>query len=521
MRLAIKTYIHIIILLSLYAIPLSLTASDRSKNILVLIADDWGWPHASIAGEPELKTPVFDRVASEGLLFNNAFASAPSCTASRAALLTGQYHWRLEEGANLHSILKIKFPVYTELLADKGFHVGFTRKGWAPGKENLGGRTQNPAGKRYTGFDEFMSARTAGQPFCFWFGSIDPHRAYDRDAGIRARKDPAKVRLPRELPDNDVTRRDMLDYFTEIERFDREVGEILEKLRKSGELDQTLVVITADNGRPFPRGKATVYDAGTHIPLAIRWPGGIKNPGRKIDDFVSLTDLAPTFLDLLGFEGLPDRTGKSLRPIFESDRAGRVDPSRDHVLTGMERHTACRDVGPNLPRGGYPMRALRTSDFLLIHNFESGRWPMGDWLALEKDKAQWPTFEQLSSNTHLTFGDCDAGPSKAWLILNREKAEKEFQLAFGKRAEFELYDLKNDRDQLVNVAADPAYKSRIDEMKMQLDKHLKETKDPRTTGQGDIFSRFEYLGNDQAEAPAKKAVNKKKQAAKKKEISKS
>ncbi|MFM7128984.1 MAG: sulfatase, partial [bacterium] len=463
----------------LAAINIGSAAEQAPKtNILVLIADDWGWPHASIFNEPELKTPVFDRVAREGLLFQNAFASAPSCTASRGALLTGQYHWRLEEGANLHSILRSKFPVYTDLLASKGFHVGFTRKGWAPGRENLGGRTQNPAGKRYADFDTFMAQRPAGQPFCFWFGSVDPHRGYDRDAGIRAGKDPAKVRLPQELPDNDVTRRDMLDYFTEIERFDREVGEILAKLEKSGELDRTLVVITADNGRPFPRGKATVYDAGTHVPLAIRWPGGIKNPGRTIDDFVSLTDLAPTFLDILGMEGLPDRTGRTLRPVFESQASGQVEKARDHVLTGMERHTACRDVGPNLPRGGYPMRALRTHDFLLIHNFESGRWPMGDWLALEKPREEWPTFQQLSNNTHLTFGDCDAGPSKAWLVLNREKAGREFQLAFGKRPEFELYDLKNDPGQLQNVADKAEYSDRLNDLKAQLDKRLKETEDP-------------------------------------------
>ncbi len=499
----------------------SASAQQAQTNILVLIADDWGWPHASIFNEPELKTPVFDRVAREGLLFRNAFASAPSCTASRGALLTGQYHWRLEEGANLHSILKTKFPVYPDLLASKGFHVGFTRKGWAPGRENLGGRTQNPAGRRYADFEAFMAQRPARQPFCFWFGSIDPHRTYDRDAGIKAGKDPAKVRLPRELPDNDVTRRDMLDYYTEIERFDREVGEILAKLEKSGELDRTLVVITADNGRPFPRGKATVYDAGTHVPLAIRWPGGIKKPGRTIDDFVSLTDLAPTFLEILGLDGLPGRTGRSLRAIFESQESGQVEQSRDHVLTGMERHTACRDVGPNLPRGGYPMRALRTADFLLIHNFESGRWPMGDWLALEKPRDEWPSFQQLSGNTHLTFGDCDAGPSKAWLVLNREKAEREFQLAFGKRPEFELYDLKKDPDQLQNVAENPEYSARLGELKALLDKRLKETEDPRALGRGEIFSRFEYLGNDQAEVPAKKAAAKKKQATKKKVESKS
>ena len=331
-------------------------AEPVCPNILLLIADDWAWPHASIAGEPELKTPVFDRVAREGLLFTNAFASAPSCTASRAALLTGQYHWRLEQGASLHQFLPAKFQVYPDILEQSQYQVGFSGKGWGPGDETMGGRIRNPAGNRFADFDDFLSKRTNQKPFCFWYGSPDPHRPYSDGSGIRTGKDPKVVRLPQEYPDDPLIRSDMLDYYTEIERFDQSVGEILKKLEKSGELDQTLVVITSDNGRPFPRGKATLYDAGTHVPLAIRWPGGIKSPGRVIDDFVSLTDLAPTFLDLLDLKGLPGRTGRSLGRIFGSSKSGWIDPDRSFTLTGMERHTACRELEKGNFWGGYPMR---------------------------------------------------------------------------------------------------------------------------------------------------------------------
>lgn len=469
------------------------TMADR-PNILLCIADDWSWPYASITGEPQVSTPTFDRVAREGLLFEQAFASAPSCTASRGALLSGQYHWRLREAANLHSTFPDSIDVYPDLLARSGYHVGHTRKGWSPGKLKPGGRATNPAGARYADFDEFMQRRKPGQPFCFWFGSVDPHRPYEKGSGVRAGKNPSQVRVPRALPDDPVIRGDMLDYFFEIERFDREVGEILGKLEKVGELNDTIVIMTADNGWPFPRGKATVYSFGTHVPLAIRWPGGIEKPGRKIDTLVSLTDLAPTFLDATGIRGLPDRTGLSLMPIFRNSEK-RLD--RTYVLTGMERHVACRDLGPGVPGGGYPMRAIRSKEHLLIRNFEADRWPMGDWKGVKEDGSANPGFDRLADSTFVAFGDCDASPSKAFLIVNRDRPEIRpfFDSAFRKRPEWELYDLTNDPHELRNLATNPEHAGTFEMLKSELDRQLKASKDPRAFGEGTVFDRYEYLGN--------------------------
>jgi N-sulfoglucosamine sulfohydrolase len=490
-----NTKIRSIVCIAIALVPLTTVpaAADR-PNVLVCIADDWSWPYASITGEPELSTPTFDRVAREGLHFAQAFASAPSCTASRGALLTGQYHWRLREAANLHSSFPNEIEVYPDVLARHGYHVGQTRKGWGPGKANAGGRTTNPAGPRFADFDEFMTRREPGQPFCFWFGSVDPHRPYEKGSGVRAGKNPEKVRVPPTLPDHPVTRNDILDYFLEIERFDREVGEILAKLEKAGELENTIVVITADNGWPFPRGKATVYDAGTHVPLAIRWPKGIETPGRKFDQPTSLTDLAPTFLEAAGVSGLPDRTGSSLLPIFRNPEKR---PELKFVLTGMERHVACRDLGPDVPGGGYPMRAIRTKDHVLIRNFEPGRWPMGDWKSVKDDGSPGPGFDRLADSTFVAFGDCDASPSKAFMIVNRDRADIKllFDSAFRKRPEWELYDLANDPYERRNLAADPAYAGIFATLKSEMEIQLKATNDPRAFGQGNIFDRYEYLGN--------------------------
>ncbi len=177
---------------------------QRPPNILFCIADDWSWPHASVAGDKVVKTPTFDRVVREGVLFQNAFVTAPSCTPSRGSIVTGQWHWRLEEGGNLWSTLPAKFAVYPDLLEKAGYHVGVTRKGWGPGQPQPGGRTRNPAGPAYKDFNAFLAARPEGKPFCFWFGSNDPHRPYEWQSGVKSGMRPQDVKVPACLPDNET-----------------------------------------------------------------------------------------------------------------------------------------------------------------------------------------------------------------------------------------------------------------------------------------------------------------------------
>jgi arylsulfatase A-like enzyme len=459
---------------------------DRRPNILFALADDWGWPFAAVAGEPMVKTPVFDRVVSRGALFSNAFVSAPSCSPSRAAILTGQWHWRLEEGANLGGTLPAKFPVYPDLLESAGYHTGFTRKGWSPGDEAPSGRKRNPAGPRYADFATFLAARPKGAPFCFWFGSNDPHRPYDRDSGAASGMRWQDVRLPPYLPDHETVRRDMCDYFLEIQRFDRETGELLTMIEKAGELDNTIVVMTGDNGWPFPRGKATIYDAGTHVPLAISWPARI-SPGRNLQEFVSLSDLAPTFLEAAGI-GPPDQmTGRSLLPLLTGRHAG-FAAKRDHVLTGMERHVPCRGE----IRGGYPMRAFRSRDFLYIRNFKPDRWPAGDPNGLEKPGEQPFAFDELAKNTFKALADIDSGPTKAYMAIHRDEPQVKplYELAAGKRPEHELYDLRKDPVQMHNVAGQGSYADIVKRLNAQLMSELRDSGDPRAHGGGDEFDRY-------------------------------
>jgi N-sulfoglucosamine sulfohydrolase len=463
-------------------------ANKSRPNILFCLADDWSWPHASIAGDRVVKTPTFDRVAMEGVLFKNAFVSAPSCTPSRGAIVTGQWHWRLEEGGNLWSTLPTKFDVYPDMLENAGYHVGFTRKGWGPGRDEPGGRKRNPAGPRFKNFEQFLKARPQGKPFCFWFGSTDPHRGYKWQSGIKSGMKLEDVQVPACMPDSEEVRTDICDYYWEVQRFDTEVGQLLKILEENGELDNTLVVISGDNGMPFPRCKSNLYDLGTNVPLAVRWPARVKG-GRIVEDFISLADLTPTFFEAAGLKPTPQMTAKSFLNVLTSDKSGRVDPKRDHILTGKERHVPCQETG----MAGYPMRAIRTHDFLYIRNFKPNRWPAG----APKGYAQ-PADIVVSRprGTFYGYGDVDASPTKSFILKHRDDQDvkKLFELAFEKRPAEELYDLHKDPDQLNNVADQPEYAKEKNQLAAALIAELKATKDPRVLGKGDVFDTYPYYG---------------------------
>jgi len=209
---------------AVFTILLALSASaaaaqpplSKRPNILLVIADGWSFPHAGVYGDRAVSTPSFDRIAREGVRFTHAFAAAPSCTPSRAALLTGQAVHRLEAGGNLHGFLPKSCPVYPDLLERAGYVVGYTGKGWGPGGFEQGGRARNPAGPVFKSFEEFMQRRPPGSPFCFWYGSQDPHRPYEPGTGAQGVAQPERVQVPRFLPDTIDVRNDLLDYYYEV-----------------------------------------------------------------------------------------------------------------------------------------------------------------------------------------------------------------------------------------------------------------------------------------------------------------
>ena len=247
------------------------------------------------------------------------------------------------------------------------------------------------------------------------------------------------VAVPPFWPDTGITRSDVLDYYWKVERFDREVGELLDQLDRAGKLNNTLVIMTGDNGWPFPRCKANLYDGGTRQPLAVRWPAQVKG-GQACDDFINLIDIAPTFLQAAGLRPPPEMTGRSFLGLLTgTQKAG----SRNTVFLERERHANVR-AGD----AGYPVRAIRTREFLYLRNLRPDRWPAGDPVAHKDPRRE--------------FGDCDDGPTKRYILEHRNEPgmEKYFQLCFDKRPAEELYDLGKDPHQINNVAGQPAYAPR-------------------------------------------------------------
>lgn len=431
--------------------------SSTRPNILFAISDDQSFAHTSAAGDPVVRTPTFDRIAAEGVRFTHAFCNSPSCTPSRAAILTGQECYRLEEGVNLWSSLPAKFQTYPDLLEAAGYHVGYTRKGWGPGSLEAGGRSRNPAGPKFDDFRAFHATLPEDAPFCFWFGSTDPHRGYDKGSGLASGLRLDDVTVPDFLPDVPEVRSDFLDYYFEIQRFDRQLGEIVSFLEERDQLANTVVIVTSDNGMPFPRAKADLYDFGSRVPLAVRWPERVPS-GRVVTDFVSLVDVAPTILEAAGLRPLPEMTGRSFLDVFASGNEGRVDPARDHVVLARERHTPWR-----AGRVGYPMRAIRTDGHLYIRNLEPDRWPAGD-----------PPI----------FGEVDPSPTKDFVREGEGTADfgQYFQAAFAKRPPEELYDNALGASQMSNAAGSESLAAVQQSLAERLNEHLLATSDPRALG---------------------------------------
>lgn len=443
-------------------------------NFLVLMSDNHYYSHLGCYGDPVVKTPAIDQLAARGVMFTNAYCASPSCTPARGAMLAGQDIWRLGQGGNLWSTLDVAIPTYVDVLESAGYRVGHDRKGWGPGDYKRGGRNRNPAGYSHQNLTEFLTENTEKKPWSYWLSSRNPHRPFEHGAGIASGIDPGKVEVPPYLPDTEEIRADICDYYYQIQQFDQEVAAAIALLEERDQLNNTIIIVCGDNGWMMPRGLANLYDFGTRVPLIISDPSRFLG-GRSVSDFVSLNDLAPTLLELAGLPVPAEMTAQSLRPILESDASGRVETQRDYIVTGRERHAICREDGL-----GYPGRAIRTDDYLLIRNIEPDRWPAGDP----------PLFGDI--DLHMLQ---DRSPTKEYMMLHKDDPEIRslYGQAFLKRPGVELFDLKKDPFQMNNVAENPDYQVNRQELENALLDYLVRTEDPRALGKPAPWDTFPYV----------------------------
>ncbi|VGO15758.1 Choline-sulfatase [Pontiella desulfatans] len=479
--------------------------AEQPPNILFIIADDASMNTFGAYGGTMIETPGFDRLAEGGALFRQAYNCNPKCAPARACLVTGRYSWQLEEATNHWPKFPAKFKFYPHLLMDAGFHTGHTGKGWGPGSCAT---EHNPAGPAYNkiktkppykgirntdyaaNFAAFLDEKPADKPFCFWLGTTEPHRFYEKDSWKKEGLKLENAVVPPFYPDNETIRGDILDYAVEVKWFDRHIGLATQALEERGLLDNTLILVTSDHGMPFPRIKGQLYEEGFHVPLVAYWKGVIQ-PGRVIEDFVNFPDFAPTIMEAVGMEPHEQMTGKSFLDLLKSPKSGQIDPARDHVLLGKERHDTGRadETGTDL---AYPVRAIRTREFLYVHNIKPELWPAG--------------------NPEFGLRNCDGSPTKAYLT-NLKPGDPEYtfyEMSFGKRPEEELYQIQKDPDCMVNLAGNPEYAALKKQLRDRMEKKLTAQGDPRTLGNGAIFDAYPYGGKPFGYKTGNPAANKKK-----------
>ncbi len=471
-------------------------ADQERPNILFVIADDQSFEHTSYAGSKWVQTPAFDRIAKEGLYFSHAYTPNAKCAPSRAIILTGRNSWQLEAAANHWPYFPEKFRTFPEVLQSAGYFIGRTGKGWAPGIATKGGKPRELVGPNFSShqlkpptkaistnnyFQNFLSfleakeAKEAKKPFFFWFGAHEPHRNYSYGSGavLGAKKVAMIKEIPPFFPETESVKNDMLDYAFEIEHFDQQLKKIVDHLDSIDALDNTIIIVTSDNGMPFPRVKGQVYPYDHHLPLAIRWGKGISNPGRVVDELVSFADFAPTILSLAGVDikqsKMQPMEGKNWKDFFDDNFDQEKSVHRSFVLIGKERH----DIGREND-GGYPVRGIVTKELAYTINYEPNHWPAG--------------------NPETGYLNTDGSPTKSEILKrNRNKDTLYWHWAFGKRPPEELYDLKADPYCMNNLAEAASFTTVKNELKRLLEQTLVEQQDPRMEDpQTPIFDAYPY-----------------------------
>ena len=468
-------------------------------NVVIFITDDESWLERSIYGWSVIPTPNFDRVARDGVLFTRGFTSAPSCAPSRAALLTGRNFWELEQGAFIQAWLPAKFPAMPELMEAGGYRAGYSGKGWGPGVvPPESGRKRNPAGNVYNSlkrstrqpgindidypanFAKFLDERERGQPFWFWVGSTEPHAPHGTEnykkLAEKHQVPESAVKVPGFLPDLPGVRRHRANMLYEVCEADVDLGRVLKILEDRGELANTLLIVTADNGTEVLRSKTNLYDWGVRVPLAMMWPARVK-PQRRVDDFVNFSDLAPTILEATSLPVPREMSGRSVLDVLLSDQAGLVDPARSWTAAGIEWHG---EAEPTNLAG----RMIRDARYLYIVNYSAA-----------PRRRLAPSAKRLPDSEYTRT----AATADEIELIDRHPehpAVKKFVTLFASpRPREELYDSEADPWQLNNIADSPAHAAVKARLKAQLESYQRQTRDPRITGDMKIFDETRAFVN--------------------------
>lgn len=448
MRLFCKQRITAIIFsISLFGILVSEIAlgqvnNGKKPNIIFIIADDVSWDDIGCYGNPAVRTPNIDKIAKQGIRFDNVYLTASSCSPSRNSIISGRYPHNTS-AAELHTPLpaeQIPFPL---LLKESGYYTV------QAGKSHFGTPALRAFDKAYegqeggTGAEErwvkCLQERPKDKPIFAWFAAIDAHRPWQAD-NFGTPHDPAKVVVPPYLADTETTRKDIASYYNEIARFDFYIGEVVQELKRQGIEKNTLIMIMADNGRPFPRSKTRVYDSGMKTPFIVKWDDGILRPGSISKSMVSVIDIAPTLLEIAGVKSPAEFQGRSFATLFEKPELDfRQYVFSEHNWHDYEAHE----------------RMVRSKNLMYVLNSRPNLSNHGP-----ADSNNSPSFTDLKD------------------LRNKGKlSHAQNDIFIVPRPYEELYDCDKDPLQMLNVASLPEYQQELKALRATLANWRKETKD--------------------------------------------
>lgn len=441
-------------------------AQSKPRNVLLLISDDHGREMLGAYGNRIIKTPNLDKLASEGVRFTNAFSTVASCSPSRAVLYTGMYQHANGQYGLSHSVHNQHSfddtPTVGKLLANANYRTAIIGKHHVKPLEMYGFQQVIPGAKSERDVKQIadaarnLFAEKSDKPFFIVVGYSDPHRTGNPDSRKRGepssfanetnydgvtpvKYNPREVIVPAYLPDQQEVREELAEYYQAISRLDAGIGMMLDNLRLTNQLDNTLVIYLSDNGIPFPGAKTNLYDSGLHLPLIIRAPNQVKR-GTVNNALVSWTDITPTILDFAGIEKDKRMSGRSFLSILEQQNPN----GWDEVFGSHSLHEITMY---------YPMRSIRTGEYQLI-------WNLAHRLPFPHANDLWnsPTWQAI--------------------IRRQDKQMGVRQVAnYTQRPEWELYDIRRDPEEARNLADDERYKTTLETLKQRLRNQMVATKD--------------------------------------------
>ena len=418
-------------------------AQKEKLNIIVFIADDVSWDDFGCYGNAQVKTPNIDQLAKDGLKFDNFYLTASSCSPSRNSIITGRYPHNTG-AAELHTTPPLDMLSFPELLRNNNyysvlagkFHMGpYARRGFDMMYEH---RNENGDGGEESWVNS-LKKRPKNKPFFMWFASHDAHRDWGPNEFSGTHR-PDDLEAPFYLSNGAETKSDLAKYYDEIKRFDFYIGEVVKELKTQKQLNNTLLIIMSDNGRPFPHSKTRVNDRGMKTPFVMHWPKAIKNKNASNKSLISAVDIAPTLLTLAGVTIPEQFQGHSFdRLLTKPDQPFRNYVFAEHNWHDYEAHE----------------RMVRNKDYMYILNSRPLKPQNGP-----ADAVGSPSFkdlEMLRDQGGLSSAQADV------FIVPRPNEE--------------LYDYRRDPLQLLNVASTPEYNRNLMDLRRVLKEWMMETGD--------------------------------------------